>query len=157
MAQTLTSPPLLERTFDWRERGRMRRWTRWGAHPNGQLRESAGRRLLQMRAHVGLQDPAMRLLEGRAPLDQLMLPMVFQRPISALRGSGQDCGQGGGRKPQGDVERRSALTSPEAAQKTIRQTRATRTKMTEKIEATEDGKGARGDLPSSDKNGVVRW
>ena len=47
-----------------------------------------------MRAVVGLQDPSMRLLEGRTPLHQLLVPRVRQRPVSALDDTILDIGWG---------------------------------------------------------------
>ena len=87
MPRTLHRPPPLVQTLDWRAwRRRRRRRRRRGAHPTGQLGETAGRRLLQMRADVGLKDAAMHLLEGRTALRRLPVPRVRQRPVSAHGG-----------------------------------------------------------------------
>ena len=66
MTRTLHRQLPLVPTFGWRSRGG--RGDRDGSHtPTGQLRETVVRRLLKMRANVGLQDPAMRLSEGGLP------------------------------------------------------------------------------------------
>ena len=63
-----------------------------------------------MRAHVGLQDPEMRLSEVEAPLHQLPMSRVSQSLVYRLGGQGQDGGQG----------RRGEPLSLEAAQKNMK-------------------------------------
>ena len=60
-----------------------------------------------MRADVGLQEPAMRLLEGRTPLHKLPVPWLRQRHVSALGGAISKFGRGGG----GSLESGAALKS----------------------------------------------
>ena len=110
MAQTLSSPLLIAGEISRKERGKRMIWIRRGGTPTGQLGESSGQHLLQMWAHVGLQDPKLFLSEVRAPFHQLPLPRVQQHPFSDLRGQVQYYRQGGRGDPQGDAEGRAAVT-----------------------------------------------
>ena len=106
-----------------------------------------------MWSHVGLQDPVIRLSEGRVPLRRLPVTRVRQRPISALRSTIENDGWRRGRDLEGGAAWRSVdggaevrATVARGGMENLRQERATERTPSEKEIATEDGKGAAGDL-----------
>ena len=156
MARTLPSLPPIVQTLNRRGRRRRRRRTIWEEHTH---RTDQGVFRPTLAENAGICRPTR---PRNAPVGrQVVIAYTAsdedaKRPVSALGGKRQDDRQRGGKGLEGGMAQGAALTFLEAARKNLRHARATITTPAEKVVATEDGKGAAGDLTGYVPTGEYR-
>ena len=105
-----------------------------------------------MQDYVGLQDPAICLLEGRTTLHVLLVPWMRQRTVSALQGVRSEFGWGGGGDPKSGAAQRAVGSGTEGCAAVSRG----HTKITKTGRRNNDDNGGGDDRRDGGRRGACR-